>query len=67
MSHSTLRAKRAMSTFGVNKKITKNAKNGKKGKLEACGQKVLPDRSVTIGQKLAENTKIQKFKCDIFE
>ena len=32
----------------------------------ACGQTVLPDRSVLIGQKLAENAKIQKFKCDIF-
>ena len=27
---------------------------------------MLPDRSVLIGQKLAENAKIQKFKCDIF-
>ena len=34
-------------------------------KLEACGQTVLPDRSVLIGQKLVENAKIQKFKCDI--
>ena len=32
---------------------------------EACGQTVLPDRSVLIGQKLVENAKIQKFKCDI--
>ena len=29
------------------------------------GQKVLPDRSLLIGQKLMENAKIQKFKCDI--
>ena len=28
-------------------------------KPEACGQTVLPDRSVLIGQKLVENTKIQ--------
>ena len=35
------------------------------GKPEACGQTVLPDRSVLIGQKLVENAKIQKFKCDI--
>ena len=28
-------------------------------KLEACGQTVLPDRSVLIGQKLGENAKIQ--------
>ena len=34
-------------------------------KLEACSQTVLPDRSVLIGQKLAENAKIEKFKCDI--
>ena len=31
----------------------------------ACGQTVLPDRSVLIGQKLVENAKIQEFKCDI--
>ena len=35
------------------------------GKPEACGQTVLPDRSILIGQKLVENAKIQKFKCDI--
>ena len=28
-------------------------------KPEACGQTVLPDRSVLIGQKLMENAKIQ--------
>ena len=33
-------------------------------KPEACGQTVLPDMSVLIGQKL-ENAKIEKFKCDI--
>ena len=32
------------------------------GKPEACGQTVLPDRSVLIGQKLVENAKIEKFK-----
>ena len=32
---------------------------------EACGQTVLPDRSMSIGQKLVEDAKIQKFKCDI--
>ena len=26
---------------------------------------MLPERSVLIGQKLVENAKIQKFKCDI--
>ena len=35
------------------------------GKTEDCGQTVLPDKSVLIGQKLVENPKIQKFKCDI--
>ena len=34
-------------------------------KPEACGQTVLPDRSVLKGQGLVENAKIQKFKCDI--
>ena len=34
-------------------------------KPEACGQTVLPDRSVLIGQKLVENAEIKKFKCDI--
>ena len=35
-------------------------------KPEACGQTVLPDRSILIGQKLVENAKIEKLKCDIF-
>ena len=34
-------------------------------KPEACGQTVLPARSVLIGQKLVENAKIQKFKYGI--
>ena len=34
-------------------------------KPEACGQTVLPDMSVFIGQKLVENAKMQKLKCDI--
>ena len=34
-------------------------------KPEACGQTVLPDRSVLIGQKLVEKAKIPKFKWDI--
>ena len=29
------------------------------------GQKVLPDRSLLIGQKLAKDAKIEKSKCDI--
>ena len=31
-------------------------------KPEACGQTVLPDKSVLIGQKLVENAKIENFK-----
>ena len=50
-------------------KLIKNAKNGpfcaSFWKTDACGQTVLPDRSILIGQKLVENAKIQKFKCDI--
>ena len=34
-------------------------------KPKACGQTVLPDRSVLKGQKLVENAKIEKLKCDI--
>ena len=36
-------------------------------KPEGCGQTVLPDRSVLTGQKLVENDKIIKFKCDILK
>ena len=50
-------------------KLIKNAKNGQFWRFffyfEACGQTVLPDRSVLIGQKLVENAKMPKFKCDI--
>ena len=34
-------------------------------KTEACGQAVLPDRSILKGQKMVENAKIEKLKCDI--
>ena len=34
-------------------------------KPEACGQTVLPDRSILKGQKLMENAKMEKLKCDI--
>ena len=27
---------------------------------------MLPDRAILIGQKIVENAKIKKFKCDIF-
>ena len=33
--------------------------------IEACRQTVLPDRSLSYGQKLVGNAKNQKFKCDI--
>ena len=36
-----------------------------RSELRAYGQIVLPDRSLLIGQKLVENAKIEKFKCDI--
>ena len=56
-----MRAKRA--TFTCGQKLIKNGKNGPFlrvfEKPEACGQTVLPDRSVLIGQKLVENAKIQ--------
>ena len=29
------------------------------GKPEACGQTVLPDRSIFVGQKLEDNAKIE--------
>ena len=34
-------------------------------KTETCGQTVLPDRSILTGQKLMENAKIEKLRCDI--
>jgi len=34
-------------------------------KPEVCGQTVLPDITVLIGQKLEDNAKIQNFKWDI--
>ena len=49
----------------VNQKYQKWSILASFGKTKACGQKVLPDRSVFIGQKLVENAKFQKFKCDI--
>ena len=33
-------------------------------KPQACGQTALPDKSIVIGQKLVENAKIEKLKCD---
>ena len=34
-------------------------------KPEACSQTGLPDKALLVGQKLAGNAKIWKFKCDI--
>ena len=34
------------------------------GISEACGQTVLPERTILIGQKLVENVKIEHFQCD---
>ena len=34
-------------------------------KLEACGQRVLPDNSISNGQKLAKMPKLKTLKCDI--
>ena len=42
--------------------MPKNSSFGEFFKTVACGQTVLPDRSILIRQKLA---KCQKFKCDI--
>ena len=68
-SHSTLRAKRTTFLFWVDKSWLKNAQKwcilASFWKLEACGQTVLPDRSILIGQNLVGNAKIKKFKCDI--
>ena len=64
-SHSILREKRAMFTFCEDKSLLKMATFASFWKPVACGQTVLPDRSILIGQKLVENAKIKKFKCDI--
>ena len=62
-------ASEASYVYILDKSSLKMHKNGQFGEFwqsEACGQTVLPDRSVLIGQKLVKNAKIQKFKCDIF-
>ena len=49
-------------------KFSKNAKKvhfDEFSKSEACGQTVLPDRSILIGQKLVEIAKTGKFQWDI--
>ena len=51
-------------------KLIKDAKNGQFGeffwKPEACGQTVLPDRALLIGQKWVENAKIKKIQMQHF-
>ena len=57
----------AMFTFWMDKSSLKMAKLSILAsfwKSAACGQTALPDRSTLIRQKLVENAKIQKFKCD---
>ena len=46
-------------------KFIKNAKNASFWKPEADGQTVLPDRLISIGQKLVDNAKIENFKWEI--
>ena len=51
-----------MFTFLVDKsslKLPKVVNFASFGKTEACGQIVLPDWSILIGQKLVENAKFQ--------
>ena len=52
-------------------KFIKNVKKGQFWRVfwepEAWSKKMLPDRSVLIGQKLVENDKIKELKCDIFD
>ena len=50
MSHSKLRAKRAMFTFC--QKLIKMPKTVNLATFETCGRKVLLDRPILIGQKI---------------
>ena len=36
-------------------------------KLKVCGQTVLPDRSILIGQKLTEIANTKRIKCDTLD
>ena len=67
-SHLTMRAKRAMLTFWIDKnklKMPNIVHFGEFSKIWSLQSTLLPDRSVLIGQNLVENDKIQEFKCDI--
>ena len=52
-------------------KLIKNSKNAPFWRLlensVACGQTLLPDKSILIGQKLAENAKMAKIQMGHFE
>ena len=64
--HSTLRAKRALFTFWVDKsssKMPKMANLASFWKSKACGHTVLPDRSILISQILVENAKVEKLNA----
>ena len=58
-SHWTLRAKK------TNQECQKYFILASFWKPEACGQKLLPDKSLSKEQKLVGNGKIDIFKCDI--
>ena len=62
-----MRAKRAMFTFQVDKSSLKIPKVDLASlwKPLACGQSVLPDMSLLIGQTLVKNAQIEQLKCDI--
>ena len=68
-SHSTLRAKRGYVYILSGQKLIKNAKNGPLWRvfenLKLAVKQRYQTGPVLIGQKLVENAKIQKFKCDI--
>ena len=49
----------------IGQTLIKIAQNSQFEKPEACGQTVLPNRSILIGQKMLKNAKIKKFECDI--
>ena len=55
--------KNSNATFWVDKSSLQSLASFWKPK--ACGQTVLPDRTILIGQKMVENAKNKKFKCDI--
>ena len=65
-SHSVLRAKRVPFRFRTSKSSWKIVHFDESWQPELFGQAGLPERSLFIGEKLVENGKTEKFKCDIF-